>query len=118
MPASVSTQDSVPFIAAQRLRKGTANSACGSKNLVAEAVCTVQRCQPGAPIRCRFDSAYYGYAPISAAMAAGAQISVTARMDPAVKRAITQTPAKAWKMTHSTDAIFDETTKALVSIAE
>lgn len=67
---------------------------------------------------CRFDSAYYGHGPVSAALKAGAQVSVTVRMDPAVKRAIATIPETAWETIHYTDAILDEATGVLVSSAE
>jgi hypothetical protein len=74
--ATVSTQDIAPVIAAQRLRKGAANSARGAKRLVTDALSTLQRvCASGQPRRrvlCRFDSAYYGHAPVAAALAGGA----------------------------------------------
>ncbi|NAZ17307.1 IS1380 family transposase [Glutamicibacter soli] len=86
--ATASTADTAPVITAQRLRKGAANSARGAKKLVTEALNTLKRCQPEAKVLCRFDSAYYGHGPVNAAVAAGARVSVTVRMDPAVKRAI------------------------------
>lgn len=116
--ATVSTQGAVPFIAAQRLRKGAANSARGAKKFVAEALGTLKRCQPGSRVLCRFDSAYYGHGPVSAAQAAGAEVSVTVRMNAAVKRAIATIPDDAWETIHYTDAIFDEATGVLVSSAE
>ncbi|MBB2997649.1 IS1380 family transposase [Paeniglutamicibacter cryotolerans] len=116
--ATASTKDAVPFIAAQRLRKGAANSARGAKKFVTEALGTLTRCQPGSKVLCRFDSAYYGHGPVSAALKAGAQVSVTVRMDPAVKRAIATIPEDAWETIHYTDAILDESTGVLVSSAE
>lgn len=113
--ATASTQDTAPVIAAQRLRKGAANSARGARKLVTEALNTLKRCQPGATVLCRFDSAYYGHGPVNAALSAGAQVSVTVRMDPAVKRAIAAIPDDAWETIHYTDAILDEATGALVS---
>ncbi len=67
---------------------------------------------------CRFDSAFYGHAAVSAALAGGARVSVTVRMDPAVKRAIAGIPDTAWKTIEYTDAVFDETTGTWVSKAE
>lgn len=64
--ATASTQDTAPVIAAQRLRKGAANSARGARKLVTEALNTLKRCQPGAKVLCRFDSAYYGHGPVTA----------------------------------------------------
>lgn len=116
--ATASTAGTAPFIAVQRLRKGAANSARGASKLVTEALNTLKRCQPEAKVLCRFDSAYYGHGPVSTALSAGAQVSVTVPMDPAVKRAIAAIPDDAWETIHYTDAIFDETSGVLVSSAE
>lgn len=55
---------------------------------------------------------------IITAIKAGTAVSVTARMDPAVKRAIATTPDDGWETIDYTDAIFDETTRTWVSVAE
>ncbi|TFB96272.1 hypothetical protein E3O35_06365 [Cryobacterium sp. MDB2-A-2] len=49
---------------------------------------------------------------------AGAALSVTARIHPAVKRAITAIPDTAWEAIEYTNAIYDEATKAWISTAE
>ncbi|MGY2742887.1 IS1380 family transposase [Arthrobacter sp. UYCu723] len=120
--ATVSTKDTAPVIAAQRLRKGAANSARGAKRLITDALSTLKGLQTGGQSRgrvlCRFDSAFYGHAAVSAALAGGAEVSVTVRMDPAVKRAIAGIPETAWEMIEYTDAVFDETTNTWVSKAE
>ena len=66
----------------------------------------------------RADSAFYGHATVSAAITAGAAVSVTARMDPAIKRAIATIPDHAWTPIKYTDAIYDENAKTWVSDAE
>ena len=110
---TVSTKNTAPVIAAQRLRKGAANSARGAKRLITDALSTLKRLQAGGqsrgPVLCRFDSAFYGHAAVSAALAGGAEVSVTVRMDPAVKRAIAGIPETAWTTIDYTDAVFDET---------
>jgi len=120
--ATVSTKNTAPVIAAQRLRKGAANSARGAKRLITDALSTLKRLQAGGqsrgPVLCRFDSAFYGYTAVSAALASGADVSVTVRMDPAVKRAIAGIPETAWETIDYTDAVFDETTNTWVSRAE
>ena len=116
--ATASTKDTAPVILAQRLRKGAANSARGAKRLIADALATVKRVQAGPPVLCRFDSAYYGHAPLSAALAGGADVSVTVRMDPAVKRAIAGIEDSAWKSIEYTDAVFDEAAGTWISRAE
>ncbi len=66
----------------------------------------------------RADSAYYGFATLNAALKAGADVSITARQDPAVKRAIATIPDDAWTPIEYTDAIFDEATRTWISKAE
>jgi hypothetical protein len=66
----------------------------------------------------RADSAFYGHAVVSAAYRAGAKVSITARMDPAVKRAIATITENAWTTIQYTDAIRDETTGKWISFAE
>ena len=116
--ATASTKDAAPIVLAQRLRKGAANSARGARRLVADALSTLGRIREGAPVLCRFDSAYYGHAPVSAALAARADISVTVRMDQAVKRAIAGIEDSAWTTIEYTDAVFDEDAGAWISRAE
>ncbi len=120
--ATASAKDTAPVILAQRLRKGAANSARGAKRLITDALSTLKRVhaggQHGGQVLCRFDSAFYGHAAVSAALAGGAQVSVTVRMDPAVKRAITGIPETAWTTIEYTDAVFDEESNTWVSRAE
>ncbi len=85
--ATASTKDAAPVIIGQRLRKGAANLARGAKRFVMDALATLKRTNVAG--LCRFDSVYYGHATVSAAVAGGAGASVTVRMDPAIKRAIT-----------------------------
>ncbi|MEZ2392225.1 IS1380 family transposase [bacterium RCC_150] len=116
--ATVSTADTAPVIAAQRLRKGAANSARGAKRLVTDALSTLKRLKNPGRVLCRFDSAFYGHAAVAAALAGGAEVSVTVRMDPAVKRAIAGIPETAWETIQYSDAVFDETTNTWISRAE
>jgi hypothetical protein len=117
--ATVSTQTSAPVVIAQRLRKGASGSPRGAARIVADAVKTVTRL-PGskAPILLRADSAYYGFQVVNAALRAGAAVSITARQDPAVKRAIATIPDDAWTTIEYTDAILDTTTGTWISKAE
>src|SRR3954462_6662896 len=85
--ATVSTANAAPVILAQRPRKGSCGSPRGAKRLVADALTTLRA--PGcAHTPVRADSAFYGHATIGAAMHAGADVSVTVRLDPTVKTAI------------------------------
>lgn len=66
----------------------------------------------------RADSAFYGHAVVAAAHRVGAKVSITARMDSAVKRAIATISDDAWTTIHYTDAIRDETTGIWIPSAE
>lgn len=74
--AIASTADTAPVLLAQRLRKGAANSARGAGHLVTGAPAALGRILGPTPVLCRFDSAYYGHVPVSAAFAGGADVSV------------------------------------------
>lgn len=64
------------------------------------------------------DSAFYGRGPVHAAIAGGAAVSVTVRMDKAVKAAITTIPDEVWTTIEYTDAILDPATGRWISRAE
>lgn len=66
----------------------------------------------------RADSAFYRHAVVAAAHRADAKVTITARMDSAVKRAIGTIPDEAWTMPDYTDAIRDEATGTWISSAE
>jgi hypothetical protein len=124
--ATASTPLAAPVILATRLRKGPANSARGAHRLVTDAVRTARTaCSAGGEggggdglVIVRADSAFYGYPVIAAARRAGARFSVTARMTPAVRAAITGIDDDAWVPIHYPNAILDEETGQLVSDAE
>jgi Transposase DDE domain group 1 len=119
--ATVSTTETAPAIVAQRLRKGSAGSPRGAARLLADALATVKRVRgnnAAGPVLVRADSAFYGHATVSTAAKAGAAVSVTARMDPAIKRAIAGIRPEAWKPIQYTDAVFDEATDRWISTAE
>ena len=118
--ATVSTATSAPVVIGERLRKGAAGSPRGAARIVADALKTVTRL-PGpnsAPVSLRADSAYYGHATVSAALKAGADVSITARQDPAVKRAIGTIADDAWTKIQYTNAIYDPDTHTWISVAE
>ena len=117
--ATVSTETTAPVIVAQRLRKGASGSPRGAARIVADALKTVTRLPgPKPPVLLRADSAYYGFQTVNAALRAGADVSITARQDPAVKRAISTIPDDAWTPIEYTDAIFDEGIRTWISRAE
>jgi Transposase DDE domain group 1 len=121
--ATVSTSSCAPVIVAQRLRKGSCGSPRGAARLVADALKTVKAMTRGtggtvsAPLL-RADSAFYGRATIGAAIRAGADVSVTVRLNPKVKRTIGAIADDAWTAIEYPDAVFDEQAQRWVSRAE
>jgi len=117
--ATLATASSAPVIVAQRLRKGSAGSPRGAKRLVGDAVRTTRRLLGKSQlVLVRMDSAFYGRGPVHAAIAGGAAVSVTVRMDKAVKAAITTIPDEVWTTIEYTDAILDPATGRWISRAE
>lgn len=118
--ATVKTSASAPVVIGQRLRKGSCGSPRGAARLISDALATVRRVPDMSDSRVlmRADSAYYGFAAVNAALGTGAAVSVTARMDPAVKRAIATIPDDAWETINYTDAIYDQDTNRWISSAE
>ncbi|MFT4286902.1 IS1380 family transposase, partial [Nocardioides sp.] len=115
----LATATSAPVIVAQRLRKGSTGSPRGAKRLVGDAVRTTRRLLGKTRlVLVRMDSAFYGRAAVHAALKGGAAVSVTVRMDPAVKKAIAAIGDEAWTPIEYTDAIFDEETGTWISRAE
>jgi len=121
--ATLSTPTAAPVIAATRLRKGSANSARGAALLLADALATARAAGAGGPggaglVIVRADSAYYNHDVIAAARRGGARFSITARMDPAVRRAIASIGEDAWTAIHYPNAVWDEAEQRLISDAE
>ena len=117
----VSTRTSAPVIIGARLRKGATGSPRGAGKFVSDALATIRRLRSASTsglVLLRADSAFYGHAVVSAAHRAGAKVSITARMDPAVKRAIATITDDAWTTIQYTDAIRDEGTGGWISSAE
>jgi hypothetical protein len=123
--ATVSTGRAAPVIVAQRLRKGSANSARGAQRLVADALRTVRGlAASSSPARApqrvllRADSAFYGHAVVGAAVKTGAEVSVTVRLDAKVKAAIAEIGEREWTAIAYPNAIFEEATGQWISRAE
>jgi hypothetical protein len=117
--ATLSTSTTAPVIVAQRLRKGACASARGAKRLVGDAVKASRRllgCDR--LILVRMDSAFYGRGAVHAALAGGAAVSVTVRMDPRVRAAIATLDDQAWTPIEYTNAVFDEDSGTWISRAE
>jgi hypothetical protein len=115
--AVVSTTASAPVVVAQRLRKGSCGSPRGAARLVADALKTTGSLSCAKAL-VRADSAFYGHAVVGAALRAGADVSVTVRLDKRVKAAIASISEDAWAPIEYTDAVFDEQTNRWVSRAE
>jgi hypothetical protein len=64
------------------------------------------------------DSAYYGRGAVLAALAGGAAVSVTVRMNAQIKAAIAAIADDAWITIEYTNAVFDEASRHWVSRAE
>jgi hypothetical protein len=119
LAVSLAGATTAPVIVAQRLRKGAAGSPRGAKRLVGDAVRTSRRLLGKTQqVLVRMDSAFYGRGPVHAALTSGAAVSVTVRMDKAVKNAIATIPDHAWTTIAYTDAVFDQTTGRWISRAE
>jgi hypothetical protein len=120
--ATVTTPHTAPVIVAQRLRKGSCGSPRGAKRLVTDALKTVRglRGLSFGSLLVRADSAFYGRGLVLAAVRAGAEVSVTVRLDKRVKAAIAgiDDDPGAWTPIEYKDAIFDEQTGRWISRAE
>jgi hypothetical protein len=117
--ATLTTATSAPVIVAQRLRKGSTGSPRGAKRLVGDAVRTARRLLGKTqPVMVRMDSAFYGRGSVHAALNGGAAVSVTVRMDRAVKNAIGTIRDDAWTAIEYTDAVFDQASARWISRAE
>jgi hypothetical protein len=66
----------------------------------------------------RADSAYYGHPVIGAAVKTGAEVSVTVRLDPRVKAAISGIADDAWTTIEYPRAVFDEDSNTWISSAQ
>ena len=116
--ATISTPGSAPLIVSARLRRGSSNSARGAPRLVADALAVTARCPVSGMVIVRMDSAYYNHQVVAAAHRAGAKVSITARMDAAVTRAIAGIAEDAWTGIRYPQAIFDDDEQRWISDAE
>jgi hypothetical protein len=115
---TLSTPLSAPVIAATRLRRGAVNSARGAARLLADALACARRAGATGLVIVRADSAFYGYDIVAAARRAGARFSLTARLTPAVTRAITSIDELAWTPIRYPNAIYDHDEQRWISDAE
>lgn len=108
-----------PVIGGVRLRKGAAGSSRGAKRLVTDLLTLIHRTHlAGRKIVVRCDSAFYSAELVAACLKAGADVSITARMDSAVKRAIAGIEDLSWEGIAYPNAIFDEESGTWISSAE
>jgi len=106
-------------IAAQRLRKGNVGSPRGAARAALDALALIRRTHlAGRAVLLRADSAFYSHTLVRAVVKTGADVSITVRMDPAVKRAIASIDPKAWTTIKYTDALYDQESGTWVSKAE
>jgi hypothetical protein len=116
--AIASTPLAAPVIVATRLRKGSTNSAKGAFRLISDALSTARAAGAGGMITVRADSAFYNHKVIAAARRGGARFSITARQDPAVRRAITAIGEDAWTPIKYPNALWEEAEQRWISDAE
>jgi hypothetical protein len=118
LAASICTPLAAPVIAGTRLRGGSAASARGAAAMITEGVSTARSAGCTGTLVVRMDSAFYGAPAVQAARQAGAYFSVTVRMDPKVRAAITMISEDAWTPIRYPRAVFDDQLGRWVSDAE
>ncbi|MDV2982668.1 UNVERIFIED_CONTAM: IS1380 family transposase [Actinomycetes bacterium ARC8] len=116
--ATASTSESTPVIVTQRLRKGSTSSARGAKRVVSDALAVLRRMPGARRVLVRADAAYYSHAVVSAAQQAGADVSVTVRMNPSIRHAIESISGDAWTPIEYPGSTRDKETGLLISRAE
>jgi hypothetical protein len=118
LAATVCTPIAAPVITTTRLRGGNAASARGAATLVAEAINTARRAGVTGLIVVRADSAFYSGAFIAACRRNRAHLSVTTRIDPKIRLAITGIDEASWTAIEYPNAIYDEDAGEWISDAE
>jgi hypothetical protein len=106
-------------IGAVRLRRGAAGSARGARRLVIDLLKLIGRTHlNGRKVVVRCDSAFYSGELVTACLKAGADVSITVRMDKAIERAIASINEDGWESIEYPNAIFDETAQVWISNAQ
>jgi len=116
-PNLVSRAGLVPVMAT-RLRGGNAASARGAASFATASVTTARGAGCSGTLVARADSAFYSAAFTGAVRRAGAFFSVTVRMDPKVKAAITAIEETAWTPIRYPRAVWDDQLRAWISDAQ
>jgi Transposase DDE domain group 1 len=118
LASAISTPLAAPVVAATRLRGGTAGSARGAASFIRESIGTARQAGCTGILVARGDSAFYNAAVINACRDLDVRFSVTAKMDPKIKRAIAAIPQDAWTAIKYPNAVFDEESGTWISDAE
>ena len=118
LAASICTPLAAPVIAATRLRGGSAASARGAASMITEAAGTAHAAGCTGTLIARMDSAFYGAPAVQAARQTGAYFSVTVRMDPKTRAAITAIAEQAWTPIRYPRAVWDDQLGCWVSDAQ
>jgi hypothetical protein len=118
LATTISTPLAAPLIAGTRLRGGNAASARGAASMITEAVTTARSAGCTGTLIVRMDSAFYGAPAVQAARHAGARFSVTVRIDPRVRAAITAIGEDAWTPIRYPRAVWDDQLRQWVSDAQ
>lgn len=116
--ACVSTPLARPVIVAARLRRGATNSARGAASFVAEAIKTARAAGATGLLVVRADSAFYAEEVVAAARSLGAHFSVTVRMNPSIRAAISSIDENAWTAIRYPQAVWDDEGQCWISDAE
>ena len=106
--ATISTPLAAPVITRARLRAANTASAAGAGRLLAQAITTARGAGVTGQVLCRADSAYYGWAFVGTAIRHKAWIAVTARVYPAVVKAISSIEEDSWTPIAYPNAVFDK----------
>lgn len=79
-----------------RLRGGTAAAGRGAASFISETIARVRAAGATGELTLRADSGFYAGAAVSACRRAGVSFSITARKNPAIRRAIAAIPESDW----------------------
>lgn len=122
LASTLSTPLAAPVICGSRLRGGSAGSARGAESFVRETIGTARTAGAGAGpdsvVVLRGDSAFYTAGVVTACREHDVRFSVTAKMDPKIKKAIAAIPESSWIAINYPNAVFDEQAQRWVSDAE
>lgn len=116
--ATICTPQSRPVIAAVRMRRGKAADSRGAPKFVSEALATAVEAGCTGTRILRADSQFYNAGVIAACRRAGTHFSITAGVNPSIKRAIHSVPDDAWQQITYPTGVPDPETGELISDAE